>query len=195
MSTKTVYCALFVLILSININPAVAQDRNVARKYEVGVTLANFQNWGMLYKVSRPDPNRFLRYELSGNIQHNRVTDNRQQTSASAYLGIGFEKRRLLAEKWGILHGFTHGISGASTHESQGKRLWYNLSYRLGYILGVYHQLGPNAYISVETSPTLSLYASGSNQSGKTIDQFGANLNFNAQLVRISAVYQLNKSN
>lgn len=171
---------LFTLTLLLSFH-AQAQD-----KREIGLRATGINNVGFILKKER-SADRFMRYRLG--FANLRLTTGNGNAIIGANLGaaIGWERRRRLADRLELLHGWepfaSVNFSGSNNVNST------RFSGGVGYVLGVQYSLSERFHLALETTPSVS--ASLNVARGTAFLNVAAG--FSSGSVALTGVYRFNK--
>jgi len=176
LSMKKLRISIILLLLGLFSYQSYAQTG-----YELGVKINSFEQYGAVLKKQLKKENKYFRLD-AGNIRASITAEN---ISFGASLGIGFETRRKINDKFNFIFGPTIGVSPFVQYNEISNDLKLQLRGSLGYILGGQYWFNDKFYISLEAIPTLFAQYDFESQRG------GAYLNANSAQARLSVFYAL----
>lgn len=149
----------------------------------VGLRTSNFNNLNLTFSIIKNE-NKALRFRAGG-FNYNYTIDN-QNSTGGLRLAVGFQRFKVINEKFSFHHGFEPAInfSFLAANGIQNS----NTSLRLGYMIGFNYTICPNFNIYVETIPALYINNTYINSTpSNSFTSFG--INANSQLLGIGAAY------
>lgn len=144
-SIKILKILLSLLVLLIWFQVGVAQT-------EIGLQTSNLQRFHALYKRSTNGQHYF---RLRAGWIHADFKDDRigRSTNLNTFFAFGWEKRKKLLEKWDLYTGPEPRVSCSYGQSPDLSSL--ALSFGLGYIIGIQHELTPALFINAELIPSI----------------------------------------
>lgn len=140
---------IFAMASIISLSTFAQDSTKVFSKYELGLSLANLNDFGLMYKKHRKN-NSFFRLSLASMNYSviNRSDDYIHNFSSS--ITIGREKRKEIHDNLYLVRGwdFLGGISStAGVH---------NFGIGVGYVLGLQYNLNQKFALGLEATPSIS---------------------------------------
>lgn len=175
----------FALFLSISVClSAQSQPVDISIWREVGLRLSRFDDFDFIYK-KQIEEGRYKRFRLLlSNFQFRRA-NNTNIFSASIGGAIGWENRRIIADKVQFIHGFEPFLILNTTATEDLSNLGVNTG--LGYVLGFQLMATEHFYVALEAIPAIRVAFN----SGDTVpDSFSASADFNSNAVSLTLVYR-----
>ena len=171
---------IFVMASIISLSTFAQDSTKVFSKYELGLSLANLNDFGLMYKKHRKN-NSFFRLSLASMNYSliNRSDDYIHNFSSS--ITIGREKRKEIHDNLYLVRGwdFLGGISStAGVH---------NFGIGVGYVLGLQYNLNQKFALGLEATPSISgnIFVRDYD-----IDLSVLSLGFNTNSVRLLMLYK-----
>lgn len=178
--------------------------------HELGLRMAGLNNFDFIYKKQTAE-NRYLRYQI-GNVNINYDNSNilredpnfvedeeisRSNLNSSIGFGLGFEKRRIIADKLMFIHGWIPSIGldfSNRTEDGENVDQRFGVGLGIGYIIGFQMPLSDRFQISIETIPSLFVEYEHIEFERRDIhttqDDIHTDLDFYANLVSLSVMYR-----
>lgn len=151
--------------------------------YEFGLRATGINNVGLLLKKER-SVTKFTRYRLGfGNLRF-AASRGTNLGSVSVAGAVGWEKRRRLADRTTLLHGWEPFASMAFTASGNGSAV--ALTGGVGYVIGLQYALSDRFHLALEMTPALTV---GLNDvGGGTL--FTLDAEFNSNSFALTGVYR-----
>ena len=151
-----------------------------AQSHEAGIRFSSLSNFDFIYKKQSAAGN-FHRFRIAA-VNASALS---RTTGTDVNLGFGiaygYEKRKSLADKTFFIHGFEPALLADFRPNGQ------NLSFQLGYVLGLQYNFHPRFYINLEVVPSLGFTGSFLNGNDPV---YITGLNVDSRFVSLSLVHQ-----
>ena len=164
-------------------------------KHEIGIQMAGFDDFNILYKKQLKKESTFLRVRgtsFSSRFynQFNGFNTSKDYKSFSVSIGavVGWEIRVPISDKFNFYHGPEIGLNTGYSNVLDTNSYSVRFTPRIGYVFGFSYNLGERFSIGIETIPGMSTVMRIDN--GTFDDSWNVGLGFDQNIALLSLVYR-----